>query len=266
MKIKNILMVSAVAMLGFTSCNDDDFLKENPKSTYTTDNAFDNVDQVKACVTNLYVQIRYWYQIDNFWTGVGADEMDTPYFRSTGNGYSNFSNWSPTSSYSNNIFNALYQLVNYSNQALEGYNSPNITWDNAQEKAENYGEMMFFRGYGYLSLGELFGGVPLVDRFYETLKLDFSRSSRAETYRFAINDLKRAASNLPEYPSEAGRVARGAACHFLSEAYLALATINDNNAAQLDTAIAYADTVMAMHPGLQSAGRQWRGNKAWKQW
>ncbi len=32
MKIKNILMVSAIAMLGITSCNDDDFLKENPKT------------------------------------------------------------------------------------------------------------------------------------------------------------------------------------------------------------------------------------------
>ncbi len=252
MKIKNILMVSTVALLSMTACNDDAFLKENPKSIYTTDNAFNTADQVNACVTNLYVHIRYWYQIDNFWCGLGADVMDTPYFRCTGNGYSNFSNWSPTSSSSSKVFDAMYQLVNFANQTLEGYRSPNITWDDAQKKAEIYGQTMFFRGYGYLSLGELFGGVPLVDKYYDTLKLDFSRSSRAETYRFAINDLKRAAANLPKYPSEAGRVARGAAYHFLSEAYLALATINDNNAAQLDTAIAYADTVMAMHPLMTS--------------
>ena len=123
MKKIKILMgaVAAVSMFGFTACNDNDFLTEKPKTVYTTANSYETVDQVKACVTNLYVHIRYWYQQDKFLKGLGADVMDTPYFRCTGNGFCNFSNWSPTSSSSNSVFNALYQLVNYANQALEGY-------------------------------------------------------------------------------------------------------------------------------------------------
>ena len=37
-------------------------------------------------------------------------------------------------------------------------------------------------------------------------------------------DLKNAADTLPDYPGEAGYVAKGAAYHYLAEAYLALAT------------------------------------------
>ena len=48
--------------------------------------------------------------------------------------------------------------------------------------------------------------------------------TREETYRFAIQDLKNAADTLPDYPGEAGYVAKGAAYHYLAEAYLALAT------------------------------------------
>lgn len=243
-----LLLTLAAASLGFSSCDDTDFLTEKPKTIYTTDNAYGTVDQVKANVTNLYVHIRYWYQIDKFLKGQGTDVMDTPYFRDTNGGYCNFSKWSSTSSSSSKIFDALYQLVNYANQSLEGYKTEGLTWDSAQDKQETYGEIMFFRGYGYLSLGEMFGGVPLVDQFYETLKLDFARSTREETYEFAIKDLEEAAANLPDYPSEAGRVAKGAAYHFLAEAYVALATIKGNNASDLQKAMEYADKVMALHP------------------
>ncbi|MDO4163673.1 MAG: RagB/SusD family nutrient uptake outer membrane protein [Bacteroides sp.] len=249
MKAKKYIQILALtATMGMVSCDDNAFLTEDARTVYTTENSYETVDQVKACITNLYVHIRYWYQIDSFLKGLGTDVMDTPYFRCTGNGYCNFSSWSSSYGSTKNIFDAMYQLANYANQALEGYNTESLTWDDETEKQEAYGEIMFFRGYAYLTLGELFGGVPLVDQFYEELKLDFTRSTRAETYEFAIADLKAAAENLPSYPSEAGRVAKGAAYHFLAEAYLALAIINNNNSSYLSQAIDYADQVMALHP------------------
>lgn len=245
---KLLILALAATSLGLSSCDDSDFLTEKPKTIYTTENAYGTVDQVKANISNLYIHIRYWYQIDKFLKGQGTDILDTPYFRDTNGGFCNFSKWSSTSSSSTKVFDAMYQLVNYANQSLEGYNTPTLTWDSEQEKKEAYGEIMFFRGYGYLTLGELFGGVPLVDKFYQTLKLDFARSSREETYEFAIKDLEAAAENLPDYPSEAGRVAKGIAYHFLSEAYLALATIKGNDKSDLQKSVEYADKVMALHP------------------
>ena len=115
---------------------------------------------MKACITNLYIHIRYWYQQDYFLKGLGTDVLDTPYFRSTGNGYCNFANWSSTNSSSNKIYDAMFQMVNYANQSLEGYNKEGLPRESEAQRSEAYGEIMFFRGYGYLTMGELFGGVP----------------------------------------------------------------------------------------------------------
>ncbi len=248
MKTRNYILTVVIMLLGLSACNDNAFLTEDPRTVYTTENSYETVDQVKATITNLYVHIRYWYQIDNFMRGLGSDVMDSPYFRNSGYGYSYFPDWSSTSNSASGLFNALFQLANYANQSLEGWNTEKLTWDSESEKQEAYGEIMFFRGYAYLSLAEMYGGVPLVDQFYQTLKLDFTRATRQETYEFAIKDLEAAADALPTYPSEAGRVAKGAAYHFLAEAYLALAIINGNNSSQLSTAISYADKVMDLHP------------------
>lgn len=247
---KNIFytLLLVAGLCSFSACNDSGFLTEKPKTIYTTENSYETVDQVKASVTNLYVHIRYWYSQNKFLKGLGSDVMDTPYFRCSGNGYCNFSSWSSSSCSSNDVYNAMFQLVNYANQTMEGWNKEGLSWENENEKNEVLGEILFFRGYGYLTLGELFGGVPIVDQFYQTLKLDFTRASREETYKFAIKDLETAAVSLPDYPSEAGRVAKGTAYHFLSEAYVALATIKNNNSDDLRKAVEYADKVIAMHP------------------
>lgn len=252
MKLKQLAIYAlggAALMPALTACNSDkDFLTEKPRTIYTTTNSYETADQVRACVTNLYVHIRYWYDCDNFLKGLGSDVADTPNWRAGGNFICNFNNWSPSSNQSNKIYEAMYQLVNYANQSLVGVQKEGLSWESEAQRNECYGEMMFMRGYGYLRLAEMFGGVPLVTQFYEELKLDFTRATREETYQQAIDDLKIAAENLPDYPSEAGRVAKGAAYHFLSEAYLALATIKNNNASDLDQAISYADKVMALHP------------------
>lgn len=85
MKTKKYIFIAAAAsMLGMTtSCDDEGFLTEKPKTIYTTDNSYETIDQVKACITNLYIHIRYWYQQDYFLKGLGTDVLDTPYFRST---------------------------------------------------------------------------------------------------------------------------------------------------------------------------------------
>ena len=252
MKLKNtaIYALGALALAGgLTACNSDsDFLEEKPRTIYTTTNSYETADQVKACVTNLYVHIRYWYDCDNFLKGLGADVADSPNWRAGGNPVCNFSNWSSSSNQSNKIYEAMYQLVNYANQSLVGVQKEDLSWASEAERNECYGEMMFMRGYGYLRLAEMFGGVPLVTEFYEVLKLDFTRATRTETYDQAIADLKEAADNLPEYPSEAGRVGKGAAYHFLSEAYLGRAIENGNAQSDLDQAISYADRVITMHP------------------
>ena len=238
----------SLCLLGtFSSCKDDDFLEEHPKTFYAPENAFETMDQVNAAITTLYRHTRRVVQIDKFLLGLGSDVMDQPYFRSTGKGYGDFASWSSTSNNAETPFNRLYQIANYANFALEGINSEKVAMS-SEERAALAAEAKFFRGFAYLTLGELFGGVPLVDKFYEELKLDFERATREATYEFAIKDLKDAAENLPDYPKVAGKVAKGAAFHYLAEAYISLATVKGNDKADLTQAINYATQAIDMHP------------------
>lgn len=250
MKTRKYLALALTALsLGVTGCNDEDFLKEKPETIYTLENSFNTVDQVQASVDNQYQHIRYWFQNNFFLKGIGADYLDAPGWRCGGgsSGTSNFAAWSSDYGTTYGIYEAMYMLVAYCNQTLDGIAGSELTYDNEAQKNSFIAQSRFFRGFAYLTLGELFGGVPVVTQFYETPRYDFTRSSREETYQQAIDDLTYATENLPQYPSEAGRVAQGAANHYLAEAYLALATIKNNDKATLDKAIGAANKAMSLH-------------------
>lgn len=242
-----IAVIFAALTMGLSGCNDDLFLEEHPDTFYTAEDAFKTVDQVKACVTNMYAHARYWLQNDVFLKGAGADLFDTPNWRSSGNGLSNFSSWSTDKSEVNKIYEAYYQLVSYANQTLEGTEVKELNWDSENDRAEVRAQAHFFRGFAYLTLAEVFGGVPLVTKFYQEPRYDFTRMSREETYRFAIEDLTNAADTLPDYPGEAGYVGKGAAYHFLAEAYLALATELGDDRELLRQAVTCATKVTELH-------------------
>ena len=244
---KYIGTIAAVLAFACGGCNDDAFLEEHPDTFYTAQDAFKTVYQVKACVTNMYVHARYWLQNDVFLKGAGTDFYDTPMWRSSGNGLSNFSSWSSDKGEINNIYDAFYQLVHYANQTLEGSEVSGLNWDSEDDRMYVRAQARFFRGFAYMVLGELYGGVPLVSAFFEEPRYDFTRSTREETYRFAIADLRAAADTLPDYPKEAGYVAKGAAFHFLAEAYIALATIKGNDVVLLDSAVKATDEVTKRH-------------------
>ncbi|MCD7936685.1 MAG: RagB/SusD family nutrient uptake outer membrane protein [Tannerellaceae bacterium] len=249
--MKNRYKYIATLLIGFlvvlSSCNDSDFLKEVPETFYTVENSFNTVDQVNASVTNQYVHIRYWFQINFFQKGLGTDLLDTPYWRSGGSGYSNFSNWSTDYGSTYNVFEALFQLISFANMTIEGAASENITWDNPSDYEYVIAQSKFFRGYAYLTLGECYGGVPIVDEVITTPRFDFVRSTREETYKFAIQNFEEAISGMPDYPTEAGRVAKGATYHYLSEAYLALAIEMNNSTEYLNKAIEAATKTMELH-------------------
>jgi hypothetical protein len=250
--MKNYLLniiAAALLLTGFAGCNDDDFLKETPETFYTIENSFNSSGQVEASVTNMYVHIRYWFEDGSnsatFLKGLGTDVVDRNDFR--GAGWSDFSTWTTEHGDIKNVFDAFYQLVGYANTTMLGANASTVAWDDDAKRVQAIAQAKFFRGFAYLKLAELFGGVPLVNELVTTPKYDFVRASREETYAFAIEDLKAALADLPDYPAKAGLVAKGAAAHYISEAYVALATIKNNSAADLDQAISYATQAITLH-------------------
>jgi hypothetical protein len=258
--MKNILSKKSfwglVVLLNVIGCkSNDEFLKENPETFYTIDNAFSTSAQVDQVLVGAYSQIRDLWANPNEegWIfvlrGNGTDMYDVASIR-RGSTFNNYGLINVDNGTFYNIFSTYYQIIGKANLALEAAQLPQISWSSEAEKANIIAQAKFFRAYGYRNLGELFGGVPLVTSVSKTAQYNFARSTRVETYQFAIDDLLAAEKDLPETTVSGGRVVKGAAQHYLAELYLAMGTqlVADGKAAEGQAAfaqsIAYATKVI----------------------
>lgn len=240
----------------FNSCmKDDDFLQEQPKTIYTKENAFERSSQADATLMRVYDKIYEMYSfqlwifdpahLNNLMFGEGADVMGSTRPEEAATGFNNYWALRSTDSKFEAIWTNMYQVAGYANLVLEALE----TIEGISKEDADYvgGQAKFFRGWAYLRLAEMFGGVPIVDHFEESLKYDYVRSTREETYTFAINDLKEAVNLLPDYPKQKGRVAKGIANHFLAEAYLGRGIETGKNE-DYELSIKAADATIAKHP------------------
>jgi hypothetical protein len=258
-KIKGLYMsfVLLAAMLpAWTGCNDSEFLEEKPETFYTVDNAFSTSEQVDQVLVSCYSHIRVMFCFLEesstafvFRGNNGTDMYDVPQFRfsarfndygllnaSREEFYTNYSHW--------------YQLIAKANLALYASELPQITWASAADKAYAAAQARFFRAFCYRNLGELYGGVPIVKEITTSPRYDFERTTRVETYQYAIDELEEILNDLPETATTAGRLVRGAAQHNLAQLYIdkGVALEAEGKAGEAktayDRAVAYAGAVI----------------------
>ncbi len=243
-------------VIGIASCeSDDEFLQEVPETFYTVDNVFSTSAQVDQVVVSIYSHLRdLWANPgESGWIfvfrGNGSDMYDVPSIR-RGNQFNNYGSITAghTNFYEN--YTTWYYVINRANLALWAAELPQIAWSSAAEKAYVVAQARFFRAFAYKNLGELFGGVPIVEEITMAPKYDFTRATRAETYQFAINEMLAVENDFPETTPIGGRLVKGAVQHNLCELYLALGTqlAADGKTAESKTAFAssitYADKVI----------------------
>lgn len=219
-KILSILLVLFV-----TSCNDSDFLKEDLKDRFTTENAYLNVSQFKTGTNQLYRQARAFYNSgdgvrDWIKNGYGTDVI--PSNSREEKVHSFWNNLTPDTQFPNDWYNRNFEMIKNCNELLLQTENENIEWVSETQKLEIQGEIRFFRGFSYRNLAILFGGVPIVLDPITSPKLDFKRATRLETYTVAMEDLLFASQNMAITTDQPGRVVRAAADHFLSEVYISL--------------------------------------------
>ena len=260
--IKYILIGLSVAVLAVSCDKDEEFLKEEPKTIYTVDNAFEKSSQVDATIARAYYTMAKLHGWDNFFLGMfsptygyrravvlggqGADTMggDGQLDHVLG-GLSDFKALNPDKSDFYDLWNDLYELAAQANMAL--YGAEIVKWDSEEQKARAIAEAKFFVGWAYLRLAECYGGVPLVKEYTEELRYDYTRASREEVYAFAIECFEAAANALPDHPAQDGRVAKGAANHYLAEAYIAQGT-ETGDKSYFQKAIDAAKITLALNP------------------
>ena len=252
----NINMGLLVISSMLFSCNDNDFLTEDPETFYTIDNIFTTSSQVDQVITSCYEQVRYIYCPQETWDldfyayclGNGTDMYDVATIR-LANRFNDYSILNSETKGFYSVYSAFYQLINIANTALMAADLENIVWASEEEKARVIAEARFFRAFAYRNLGELYGGVPLVTELATEPRYDYTRSTRLETYQFAIDELEACMNDLPETTAEAGRLVRAAAQHNLCQLYIDKGVVlseeggGDANA-DYNKAIEYANAVI----------------------
>ncbi|AWO02068.1 RagB/SusD family nutrient uptake outer membrane protein [Chitinophaga alhagiae] len=224
------IFCALLSVLIMPGCKSDmDFLTEKPATFYTIDNAFSSSAQIDQELVSIYSQLRdLWANpSEEGWIfvfrGNGTDMFDVPSIR-RGNTFNNYGNINPDNGTFNNFYSTWYQLIGKANLALWSAELSNITWASPADKAYAVAQARFFRAFAYRNLGEIFGGVPIVTEPVSTPQFNFKRSTRVETYQFAIDELLAIENDLPVTTDKGGRLVRGAAQHNLCELYLALGT------------------------------------------
>lgn len=227
---RNIYKTLLLLMTIFTTagCDDNKFLEENPETFYTIDNVFTTSEQVDQVLTTCYAKVRNIYCPYNNWEelnlwsygmGNGTDVLDVPTIR-----YSyRFNDYSIISSeygVFKDTYAAFYYLINTANTAIHATNLEHIMWSSESDKAYIIAQARFFRAFAYRNLGELFGGVPLVTEITSTTKYDYKRTTRMETYQYAIDEMEDIINDLPVTTAEAGRLVRAAVQHNLCQLYI----------------------------------------------
>jgi hypothetical protein len=229
--MKKYIFGLAIMLLAATisSCNDDRFLEEHPGTFYTIDNIFSTSEQVDQVLVSIYSHIRnVWVNpSETGWIfnlrGKGTDMYDVANIR-RGDTFSDYSVINPLHSTYYEVYSTWYYVVARANLTLYAAELPQITWASAEDKAYAVAQARFFRAFAYKNLGELFGGVPIVTEIAQVPRYDYERTSRVETYQFAISEMEAVLEDLPVTTNVPGRLVRGAAQHNLAELYLAMGT------------------------------------------
>lgn len=254
MKINIKVGVLALSSMLF-SCNDNAFLGEKPETFYTIENIFTTSSQVEQVVTSCYAHVRLIYCPHENWDldwyayrlGNGTDMYDVATIR-LGNRFNDYSILNSQTKGFFCTYSAFYQLINIANTAIAAAELENIVWASETEKARIVAEARFFRAFAYRNLGELFGGVPIVTDLTTEPRYDYKRSTRLETYQFAIDELEACLDDLPETTAEAGKLVRAAAQHNLCQLYIdkgvLLSEEGGDATSAYSKAVEYADAVI----------------------
>ena len=256
-RVKFILIVALVALTGLVSCNDDEFLTEHPKYFYTLDNVFTTSSQVDLALVSCYSEVRKLYNLCSdgqryllAWKGGnGTDMFDVPTTRRNLQ-FNNYGTLTTETGDYKTIFTNFYKLISSANLALYGAGLEFITWDSEETRRYTVAQARFFRAWAYRNLGELFGGVPIVEEITTEARFDFRRETRLDTYQYAIDELEAILEDLPITAPERGRIVRAAAQHNLVQLYIdkgvVLEAEGDRAAAikAYNEAISYANEVI----------------------
>lgn len=227
-KYKMAPLVLLMTILSITSCNEEEFLEEEPIDFFAPNNSYTTLSQFESSLIQLHALYR-----NNFWAA--RDNVDSApriLFYGTdlvlndsslGQNPPDYAALTlPTSDKVLYMWQTLYVLIQNANVIIEraDASASQLTQD---ERNRVVAEASFFRALGYKMLANLYGGVPLELEEVKSPKRDYVRATREEVYQQCAADLEFAVNHLPDISqAEEYRISKEAANHLLSEVYISL--------------------------------------------
>ncbi|RYY36165.1 MAG: RagB/SusD family nutrient uptake outer membrane protein [Sphingobacteriaceae bacterium] len=225
MKIKSIILLSAIAFFG-VSCSKD-FLNQPSRTTPTTDNYYDNAEQVNGATGLLYNSV--WNDwSDKAFISVG-DVLGGTVTGTQGNSqYNSFYNFNiqSTDGLITDTWKSCYKAAGQASVLIQTFLAKKAQIGDQAFLTQGIAEARFIRGFAYFYIGRTFGDAPIVDN-----PLDLTTSGDAyliprylqkDVLRFALEDLAFAEANLPEIATQDGRVTKYSAKGLMAKIYLYL--------------------------------------------
>ncbi len=217
--LRSLALLLLIGTTGLYSCKKS-FFDGVPQGQYTVDNYFKSPEQVQAVTAVLYgapwfnFNCTYSMSIGDVFSGNSTGDANAAMIQ--------FQNMNVTQSneYLQKGWASLYSVIGQANQIILNVNK-NQSSLNALTVNTAIGESRFMRAAAYFYLVRLYGPVPIIsDTTNITKNYLTPKHVVNDVYRFIIEDLKAAETQLPNRGATPGRVSAGAAKSLLAKVYL----------------------------------------------
>lgn len=226
-KLKYIAII-LLAVVVTSGCKK--FLATEPFSTTSTEQFYKTASDAELAIAGCYNVLNaqiiqstnlgsrgglFFMQLQIMLTGT-TDEAVTKYLLSDSDtGPWGYASWNSTSLYNQQAWFFFYAGISRCNLLLEKINDiPDIT---DVRKKEIIAECRFLRGFYYMYMGMMWGGVPI--NTTSTPDITAPRATLQAVFTQSLDDLNYAYTNLPNRATIPGRANKWSAAGFLARSY-----------------------------------------------
>lgn len=222
MKLK-IIYTAALLSLVLVSCKKT-FLEVESETSPTEDTYYNNAEEVNGATGILYNSVwNNWF--DKAFITVG-DVLGGTVTGTQGNAqYNSFYNFNiqSTDGLVFDTWNSCYKAAGQASALISAFEKKKVKLGNQAFLNTGIAEARFIRAFAYFYIGRTFKDAPIVADPIQLTKPGgylVPRYIQRDIFRFAIEDLQFAETNLPEVSYQDGRVTKYAAKGLMSKIYL----------------------------------------------
>jgi hypothetical protein len=240
--MKYFKYIALILMVGATvSCSD--FLDAELSSAITTDNYYNNADELETGLIGVYAGVKginssskddsHAVQWEFYVTEMRTDNTSTKSPDSedaSDAGQMESFDVLPTNNFVLNYYTSSFEVIYRANVILENLD----VIDDAETYAAIEGEAKFLRAYSYFNLVRLFGDLPYIDHVVTPSEVEtqFTRVDTDLIYELIVSDLETAIEGIADHGYKT-RASKDAAKALLAKVYLTIGTSESYTNAQL---------------------------------